>query len=94
MAVLLKCDALFLHIPKTGGSWVRHVLREEDLVRMEWPDPHPDLDRVLNLPRYYPLHFAKQSIKLRSLDLYRSEGLINLVSCGTLTPGMSRTGGS
>jgi len=38
---------------------------------MEWPDPHPDLDRVLNLPRYYPLHFAKQSIKLRSLDLYR-----------------------
>ncbi len=70
MASLLKCNALFLHIPKTGGSWIRHVLRQQDLVRFEWPHPHPDLDRVLNLPRYYPLHFAKQSTKHCSLTLY------------------------
>jgi len=38
---------------------------------MEWPHPHPDLDRVLNLPRYYPLHFAKQSVKHRTLQLYQ-----------------------
>jgi hypothetical protein len=37
---------------------------------MEWPHPHPDLDRVLNFPRYYPLHFAKQSLKHGSLRLY------------------------
>jgi len=71
MATLLKGGALFLHIPKTGGSWVRHVLRRQGLVRMEWPHPHPDLNRVLNLPRYYPWHFAKQSLKLRSLRLHR-----------------------
>lgn len=71
MATLTKNGALFLHIPKTGGSWVRHVLREQGLVKMEWPHPHPELDRVLNLPRYYPLHFAKQSIKHKSLRLYR-----------------------
>ena len=71
MASLLKGEALFLHIPKTGGSWVRHVLRRQGLVKMEWPHPHPDLDRVMNLPRYYPLHFAKQSLKHRTLRLYR-----------------------
>jgi hypothetical protein len=70
MAMLLEGKGLLLHIPKTGGSWVRHVLREQGLVKMEWPHPHPDLDRVLNLPRYYPLHFAKQSVKHQSLELY------------------------
>jgi len=70
MATLLNCGALFLHVPKTGGTWIRHVLRDQELVKMEWPHPHPDLDRVLNLPRYYPWHFAKQSIKHRSLNLY------------------------
>lgn len=71
MATLLEDGILFLHIPKTGGSWVRHVLREQGLVKMEWPHPHPDLDRVLNFPRYYPLHFAKQSIKHQSLKLHQ-----------------------
>jgi len=70
MATLLKGGALFLHIPKTGGSWVRHILRRQGLVKMEWPHPHPDFDRVINLPRYYPLYFVKQSLKHRSLRLH------------------------
>lgn len=71
MATLLNGGVLFLHLPKTGGSWVRHVLREQGLVKMEWPHPHPDFDRVVNLPRYYPFHYAKQSIKHQSLTLHR-----------------------
>lgn len=30
--LLKKCGAIFLHIPKTGGSWVSRVLWECDLV--------------------------------------------------------------
>ncbi|MEM9017777.1 MAG: hypothetical protein AAGC68_12250, partial [Verrucomicrobiota bacterium] len=32
MALILKNGAVFLHIPKTGGTWVSKVLREEGLV--------------------------------------------------------------
>jgi len=32
MATLLKCGALFLHIPKAGGNWVSDVLEEQGLV--------------------------------------------------------------
>jgi hypothetical protein len=70
MATLIKGDVLFVHIPKTGGSWVRHVLRRQGLVVMEWPHPHPDMTRILNFPRMYPMHFIKQSLKHRSLTLY------------------------
>jgi len=71
MGALLKGDVLFLHIPKTGGSWVRHVLREQGLVKVEFPDTHPDMTRLNHFPRFYPLHFAKQSIKYRSTCLAR-----------------------
>jgi len=69
MGALLRRRALFLHIPKTGGSWVRSVLRNLGLVRMEFPDTHPDMDRVLHLPRYYPHHFVRQSVKHQSVRL-------------------------
>ena len=71
MATLVRGGFLFMHIPKTGGSWVRHVLRQQELVKMEWPHPHPDMTRVLNTPRMYPKHFLKQSVKHRSLTLYQ-----------------------
>ncbi len=49
MAVMLKCGAVFLHIPKTGGSWVTHVLKQQGLVRKEFGHIHADMVRV----RYY-----------------------------------------
>lgn len=71
MATLIKENALFLHIPKTGGSWIRHVLRRQGLVIMEWSHPHPDMMRILNFPRMYPRHFIKQSLKHQSLTLHK-----------------------
>ncbi|HEY6565230.1 MAG TPA: hypothetical protein VIY86_12070, partial [Pirellulaceae bacterium] len=52
MAVQLKCGAVFLHIPKTGGSWVRSVLQEQALVQRQLGHMHADYSRALmpNLP--------------------------------------------
>ncbi len=49
MAVMLNCGAIFLHVPKTGGSWVTQVLREQGLVRKEFSHIHADMVRA----RYY-----------------------------------------
>lgn len=49
MAVLLKNGAVFLHVPKTGGSWVTTVLKEAGLVEREFGHIHADMVRV----RYY-----------------------------------------
>lgn len=49
MALVLKCGAIFLHIPKTGGSWVRQVLGDCDVIHYELGDKHADMDQV----RYY-----------------------------------------
>ena len=35
MALLLKKGECFLHIPKTGGSWVSVILKEQGLVHKE-----------------------------------------------------------
>jgi hypothetical protein len=47
MALLLKCGAVFLHIPKTGGTWVTRVLTDQGLVRRPFGDIHADMVRVL-----------------------------------------------
>lgn len=54
MALLLKCGAVFLHIPKTGGSWVTEVLEEQGLIQRHICHIHSDLHQVL---RY--LHISK-----------------------------------
>lgn len=46
MAVLLKNGAVFLHIPKTGGSWVTEVLQSNGLVRRQFSHIHADLSRA------------------------------------------------
>jgi hypothetical protein len=66
MAILLKSNAVFLHIPKTGGSWVRKVLYDNDLVVCSFSHEHADLERVLNLSGHYPGDFIKKSLKIRS----------------------------
>lgn len=55
MALLLKCGAIFLHIPKTGGSWVSRVLWECDLVEGYLGYKHDDLRRAL-----YPQNYKAQ----------------------------------
>lgn len=47
MAVLLRGGAVFLHIPKTGGSWVHQVLKDARLCRGSFDHKHADFDRVL-----------------------------------------------
>jgi len=47
MAVLLKGGAVFLHIPKTGGSWVHHVLKQTGLSVGSFDHKHADFDRIL-----------------------------------------------
>lgn len=53
MALLLKCGAIFLHIPKTGGSWVTEVLEDQGLVSRRICHIHADLHQVL---RYQDLY--------------------------------------
>ncbi len=52
MALLLKCGAIFLHLPKCGGSWVTEVLEEQNLVRRRICHIHADVtcvQRYLNV---------------------------------------------
>jgi hypothetical protein len=46
MALLLKNDSVFLHIPKTGGTWVRAILKEFDLVKGPLGHGHSDFERA------------------------------------------------
>jgi hypothetical protein len=45
MAFLLKNGAVFLHIPKTGGTWIKHVLEKLDLIQAPLGHQHSDWDR-------------------------------------------------
>ena len=63
MALLLKNGAIFLHIPKTGGSWVSSVLEDQGLVDRKICHIHADLDEVyrfLNFRRVIGSEIMKQ----------------------------------
>lgn len=45
MAIRLKNGSIFLHVPKTGGVWCEHVLRNSGLV--EQPAGHRHSDFLL-----------------------------------------------
>ena len=49
MATLLKCGALFLHVPKTGGNWVSDVLEAHDLVFAHVGGKHAALPQLAPL---------------------------------------------
>jgi len=59
MSALLKCGAMFYHIPKTGGNWVSDVLEKHNLVfaylggKHSIPDNFLDLERMLRTPQKY-----------------------------------------
>jgi hypothetical protein len=66
MAILLHGGATFLHIPKTGGSWVTKTLYENNLVKTSFSHKHADMERVLNFSRHYCGNYIRQSIKLQT----------------------------
>ncbi len=57
MALVLKCGAVFLHIPKTGGSWVEKILYDNDLIAYETGHKHATVERVI-----YP-HTYREGLK-------------------------------
>ena len=69
MALVLKNGSIFLHIPKTGGNWVTHVLKNQGLVEREISHKHSDLARTvsaLSTPRQATL---KEFLLRRPVDL-------------------------
>jgi len=46
VAILLKSNAVFLHIPKTGGSWVVKVLQELDVIQVPIGREHSTFDQI------------------------------------------------
>lgn len=46
MALILQNGSVFLHLPKTGGNWVTHVLRKMNLVHSEIGHKHSDATRT------------------------------------------------
>lgn len=47
MALVLKGGAVFLHVPKTGGTWVTSILEQCGLVEGTVGHKHADVDRLL-----------------------------------------------
>jgi uncharacterized protein Usg len=45
MAFLLKNGAVFLHVPKAGGTWIKYVLQELDLIEAPLGHMHSDWER-------------------------------------------------
>lgn len=54
MTIKISGGAVFLHIPKTGGSWVERVLTELGLVIEKSGHEHADFDRILYSDRLLP----------------------------------------
>ena len=55
MGAILSTGAVFLHVPKTGGSWVAAVLEKEGLVKRWFPEKHASRIRLNKLePIYWP----------------------------------------
>lgn len=46
MALLLKNGIIFLHVPKTGGNWITHVLNKMDIIEAEIGHKHSDLAQL------------------------------------------------
>ena len=64
MALLLKSGGVFLHIPKTGGSWVNDVLWKLGLVKCEFGEKHSDMNRILHLYAYRPYEYTRKCLRL------------------------------
>jgi hypothetical protein len=65
MALVLKGGSVFLHIPKTGGTWVRSILSEMSLAGGKRGHKHIDFDGLLRaeLERWGPLAPVYKGVK-------------------------------
>ena len=60
MALLLKKGECFLHIPKTGGSWVSVILKEQGFVYKEIGyHKHIDWTRIAFFPQSHTRLLSK-----------------------------------
>lgn len=78
MALVLKCGGIFLHVPKTGGEWVRLILQELNLADYELGDKHADMDEVLYYAKFrsgrqFLLYVLRRKI-LRKVRMRPEEG--------------------
>jgi len=72
MALLLKNGAIFLHIPKTGGSWVTRVLERLDLIETSFGHEHADFDRSFWHTRFHHEGKALRQILRRAVGSRRA----------------------
>lgn len=64
MALLLDRKAIFLHVPKTGGSWVTECADAENLVTDHLGSKHADLRRINEFYRHYPYLYLRKRLSL------------------------------
>lgn len=78
MAVRLINGAEFIHIPKTGGSWVEQALRQCGLVDSRQGHKHADFDRVQNHNRLGSLRELRRTmistLKIKNWTTSRQRG--------------------
>lgn len=70
MALLLKSGGIFLHIPKTGGSWVTKILKEQNLVKANFGHKHASFDRVVFRENFEKSHKLIPSLMGRWFTKY------------------------
>jgi len=59
MAELLRTGAVFIHVPKAGGNWVREALRDQGLWRCRIGYKHSTPKRIADVWRFHRWQFIK-----------------------------------
>lgn len=59
MAELLKTGAVFIHVPKCGGNWVREALRDQGLWRCRIGYKHSTPERINDIWQFHRWQFIK-----------------------------------
>ena len=74
MSCLIKNNAIFLHIPKTGGTFFRKIIEDLDLRVFDFGYEHADMERTIHSFKYYPANAFRSSFLLRkNIDSYAKE---------------------
>lgn len=81
MALFLKQDAIFLHIPKTGGSFVSRILYDQKLVAYQIGGKHSDASHMLVPPlgTARPKEWLKYALGVRRLRRNPAPMLVHAV---------------
>jgi hypothetical protein len=77
MTTVLKNDAIFLHVPKTGGWWVVAVLERMNLVYTRLRPDHADYERVFWHDRFHRDFKVMRGILRRAIALPRAPVKLN-----------------